>query len=79
MLFRSASWSQQEAGPEGLQATTFTGTWDMDSQAVVTLDLPGVGRYRGQLSETPRLLALCSSPDGTGGSNDRFLGFLLWP
>lgn len=75
----SASWNQQEAGPSGLQATTFTGTWDMDSQAVVTLDLPGVGRYRGQLSETPRLLALCSSPDGTGGSNDRFLGFLLWP
>ena len=75
----TATWRQQEAGSSTLETTTLTGTWSMDSEAIVTVDLPGVGRYRGQLSETPRLLALCSSPDGTGGSNDRFLGLLLWP
>ena len=75
----TAIWRQQEAGSSTLETTTLTGTWSMDSEAIVTVDLPGVGRYRGQLSETPRLLALCSSPDGTGGSNDRFLGLLLWP
>jgi hypothetical protein len=76
----TCTWTQETHG-SGIDQPrhTFEGTWSMDSTGVVSIDLPGVGRWRGQLSDTPRLLALTSSPDGTGGANDRFLGLLLWP
>ncbi len=71
-------WKQQQVVDGQMIAQEFNGTWTMDPEAAVEIDLPGVGRWRGQLSESPRILGLVSSPNGTNGFDDRFIGLLLW-
>jgi len=71
-------WKQQQVVEGQMVAHEFNGTWTMDPEALVEIDLPGVGRWRGQLSESPRILGLVSSPNGTNGFDDRFIGLLLW-
>lgn len=73
----SIQWYQDAVVDGQLVKQQFSGTWSMDSEGQVILDVPGVGRYRGQISDTPNVLGLVASPDGSGGINDRFIGLLL--
>jgi hypothetical protein len=74
----TVQWKQEQIVDGQMGTQEFTGTWTMDPEAMVVIDLPGVGRWRGQLSNSPRILGLVSSPDGTNGFDDRFIGLLLW-
>ena len=75
----SLMWYQDGLVDGELAQEQFSGSWSIDNQGQVSVDVPGKGRYRGQVSDTPDVLGLVASPDGSGGVNDRFIGLLLWP
>ena len=75
----SLTWYQDGLVDGELAKEQFSGSWSIDNQGQVSVDVPGKGRYRGQVSDTPDVLGLVASPDGSGGVNDRFIGLLLWP